>query len=56
MPSLVVDCDSHVMEPATLWQEYLEPKYRANAIRIDEDARGSWHAAGRPQLRPRRRA
>jgi predicted TIM-barrel fold metal-dependent hydrolase len=41
MPSLVVDCDSHVMEPATLWQEYLEPKYRANAIRIDEDAQGN---------------
>lgn len=41
MASMVIDCDSHVMEPATLWQEYLEPKYRAQAIRIDEDAQGN---------------
>jgi uncharacterized protein len=33
--SLVVDCDSHVMEPADLWQRYLEPKYRDRAIRIE---------------------
>jgi len=34
--SYVVDCDSHVMEPADLWQRYLEPKYRDRAIRIEE--------------------
>ena len=33
--SLVVDCDSHVMEPADLWQNYLEPKFRDRAIRIE---------------------
>jgi predicted TIM-barrel fold metal-dependent hydrolase len=33
--SLVVDCDSHVMEPADLWQRYLEPKFRDRAIRIE---------------------
>lgn len=32
----VVDCDSHVMEPADLWETYLEPKYRDRAIRIAE--------------------
>ncbi len=32
----VVDCDCHVMEPADLWQTYLEPKYRPRAIRIEE--------------------
>jgi predicted TIM-barrel fold metal-dependent hydrolase len=32
---LVVDCDSHVMEPADLWSTYLEPKYRDRAIRIE---------------------
>jgi predicted TIM-barrel fold metal-dependent hydrolase len=32
----VVDCDSHVMEPPWLWQEYLEPAYRDRAIRIEE--------------------
>ncbi len=31
----VIDCDSHVMEPADLWQRYLEPKYRDRAIRIE---------------------
>lgn len=32
----VIDCDCHVMEPADLWQTYLEPEYRARAIRIEE--------------------
>ena len=32
---LVVDCDSHIMEPADLWQTHLEPKYRDRAIRIE---------------------
>lgn len=30
----VVDMDSHVLEPADLWETYLEPKYRPRAIRI----------------------
>ena len=33
--STVIDCDSHVMEPADLWQRYLEPTYRDRAIRIE---------------------
>jgi len=33
--SLVVDCDSHVMEPADLWLTHLEPRYRDRAIRIE---------------------
>lgn len=33
---VVVDCDSHVMEPADLWQNYLEAKFRDRAIRIEE--------------------
>lgn len=33
---LVVDCDSHVMEPPDLWQRYLEPRFRDRAIRIEE--------------------
>lgn len=31
----IIDCDSHVMEPADLWQNYLEEKYRDRAIRIE---------------------
>ena len=38
--SLVVDMDSHVMEPPDLWQNYLESKYRDRAIRIERDADG----------------
>ena len=34
--STVIDCDSHVMEPADLWTTYLEPQYRDRAIRIEE--------------------
>ena len=33
--SLVIDCDSHVMEPADLWQTYLEPEFRDRAIRVE---------------------
>ena len=33
----VIDCDSHIMEPADLWQRYLEPRYRDRAIRIEEE-------------------
>ncbi len=34
--TLVVDADSHVLEPATLWLDYLEPRFRDRAIRIEE--------------------
>jgi len=34
--TLIVDCDAHILEPATLWQEYLEPRFRDRAIRIEE--------------------
>jgi uncharacterized protein len=30
-----VDCDAHILEPADLWQRYLEPRYRNRAIRIE---------------------
>jgi len=33
--SEIIDCDSHVMEPADLWQRYLEPEFRDRAIRIE---------------------
>jgi uncharacterized protein len=31
---LVIDADGHVLEPPDLWERYLEPKYRARAMRI----------------------
>src|SRR5258706_4000439 len=33
--ALVVDRDWKVMDPADLWQRYLEPKFRDRAIRIE---------------------
>ena len=37
---LTVDADGHVLEPRDTWQKYLEPKYRADAIRIETDHEG----------------
>ena len=34
--SIVIDCDSHVMEPPDLWESYLEDEYKPRAIRIEE--------------------
>lgn len=31
----MIDCDSHVLEPPDLWQNYLEEKYVDRAIRIE---------------------
>jgi len=33
----IIDCDAHVLEPADLWQRYLEPKFRDRAIRVEEE-------------------
>jgi uncharacterized protein len=33
----VVDADSHVMEPAWLWERYLDPEFRADGIRVRRD-------------------
>ncbi len=35
-----IDADGHVLEPPDLWEEYLESKYRARALRIRVDDEG----------------
>jgi predicted TIM-barrel fold metal-dependent hydrolase len=35
-----VDADGHILEPPDLWERYLEPRYRARALRIKKDDRG----------------
>ncbi|NQZ96141.1 MAG: amidohydrolase [Myxococcales bacterium] len=40
MTHAIVDVDGHVLEPADLWQSYLEPRFRERAIRIETDAAG----------------
>ena len=37
LTGVVVDADSHVLEPRDLWTTYLEPEYRDRAIRIEEN-------------------
>ena len=37
---LVVDADGHVLEPADLWERYLEPRFKDRAIRIRLDSKG----------------
>ena len=40
MPAKFVDIDGHIMEPANLWLDYIEPEYREHALRISEDEDG----------------
>lgn len=48
-----IDADGHVLEPAWLWEEYLEERYRPRALRIRTDERGLEYLEinGRPSER-----
>ena len=48
-----IDADGHVLEPAWLWERYLEERYRDRAIRIRTDADGLEYLElnGRPSER-----
>ncbi len=48
-----IDADGHVLEPAWLWEEYLEARYRERALRIRTDAEGLEYLEidGRPSRR-----
>jgi len=48
-----VDADGHVLEPATLWEDYLEQRYAPRAMRIRRDERGLEYLEidGRPSER-----
>src|ERR1700729_1481394 len=41
--SPVVDSDGHILEPADLWEQYLDNEYRDRAIRIVMDDEGRQH-------------
>ena len=36
----IIDCDQHLYEPRTLWQDHADPADRADALRIEDDDRG----------------
>ena len=48
-----IDADGHVLEPAWLWERYLEPEFRERAIRIKTDPDGLEYLEldGRPSER-----
>ena len=39
-PGTVVDSDSHILEPATMWRDYIDPAYRSRAMGIELDELG----------------
>jgi predicted TIM-barrel fold metal-dependent hydrolase len=47
---LVIDADGHVLEPPDVWERYVEPAYRARAIRVRRgaDGRDFLEIEGRP--------
>src|SRR4029453_3703399 len=48
-----IDADGHILEPAWLWEEYLEERYRPRAMRVRTDERGLEYLEldGRPSER-----
>lgn len=48
-----VDADGHILEPDTLWEDYLEAKHRSRALRIRTDEQGLEYLEldGRPSQR-----
>ncbi len=47
---LFVDVDGHILEPANLWLEYIEPRFADRAMRVDTDLAGleCWSVDGKP--------
>ncbi len=35
-----VDADGHVLEPSDIWERYIDPEFRAGAVRIVKDSNG----------------
>jgi predicted TIM-barrel fold metal-dependent hydrolase len=51
-----IDADGHVLEPAWLWEEYLEARFRPRAMRVRTDERGLEYLEldGRPSERTKK--
>jgi predicted TIM-barrel fold metal-dependent hydrolase len=50
-----VDADGHILEPPDLWERYLEPRYRARALRfvVQDDGLEALEIGGRPSVMSR---
>ena len=51
-----LDADGHILEPATLWEDYLEERYKSRAMRIqvDDDGLEYLEIEGNPSERTNR--
>ena len=51
-----IDADGHILEPASLWEDYLEARYRDRALRVCVDDAGLEYLEinGRPSDRTNR--
>ena len=51
-----IDADGHILEPVTLWTDYLEERYRSRAmqIRLDDDGLEYLEIDGNPSERTNR--
>jgi predicted TIM-barrel fold metal-dependent hydrolase len=51
-----VDADGHILEPPTMWEDYIDPKYRDRALRfrVDEDGLEELEIDGRRSQMSRR--
>ena len=38
---MMIDADGHILEPARLWREYVDPRFRAQAIQVVEREDGT---------------
>ena len=56
MANRVIDADGHICVPRALWNDYIEKRHRANAIRVERDNDGrdwiSINGRVRRNLRP----
>jgi hypothetical protein len=56
MTKRVIDADGHICEPPALWNDYIEKRHRADAIRVERDPDGrdwiSINGTMRRNLRP----
>jgi len=35
-----IDADGHILEPPTIWEDYIDPQYRDRALRFRVDEQG----------------
>jgi predicted TIM-barrel fold metal-dependent hydrolase len=36
----IIDCDQHLYEPRTMWRDYIDPRFRDDALAIEDDELG----------------